>query len=310
MPTLTVIIPTHNSEKFIEKLLQCLDNQTYSDFCILVVDDCSIDNTVLLIKNYPMRKSKISLIELNDNHGVSYCRNIGIKNATTPYLTFIDHDDWIDLNTYENCRIFFSQSADIINYGLSYDYDDFMMTEKKYIYKKSFCLFGDYALKIYGHTIHDEIKITPIVNNKIYRTDFLQKNGIYFNEGIRYQEDDIFTFKTLISAGLVAFTADCYYHYFQNPESALHMVSDTSINHFVLSYSDLQKFLKEHGLFERYKNEFYLKFKSSLLGVIRRTVQFGKDISDSCSLLASLYRQLYENFNIAEFLHYCNIRGI
>lgn len=308
--SLTVIIPAYNSQKYIGKLLQCLENQIYKNFCILIIDDFSQDDTVSLIGRYAAENPRIKLITLPENHGVSHSRNLGIKYAETPYLTFIDHDDWIDINAFSKCSAFFNQNIDVINYGLSYDYVDFLMTEKKYRYDKDFCLYDDYALKIYGHTVHDEIIITPIVNNKIYKTEFLKNNNIFFNENTRYQEDDIFTFKALLFSKSVAFASDCFYHYFQNPDSAIHQISETSINHFVVSYSVLQQYLKDLSVFEKYKNEFYLKFKSSLIGVIRRTVEFGKDLKQNYKLLASLYKQLYENFNIEEFLYYCNLNKI
>ena len=309
MPALTVIIPTYNSEKFITKLLQCLENQIFQDFNILIIDDHSNDKTVSIVNNFKSNK-KIKLICLSENHGVSYCRNLGIINTDTPYLTFIDHDDWIDINTFDRCSQFLHQGVDVINYGLSYDYLDFLLTEKKYIYQKDFWVSGDYALKIYGHTFHDEVKITPIVNNKLYKTSLLKQYKIFFNENTRYQEDDIFTFKVLLIANKIAFVSGCFYHYFQNPDSAIHQVSEISIDHFIISYSSLQKYLKEISLFDKYKNEFYLKFKASLIGVIRRTVSYGKNIQNSCHLLASLYKQLYENFNIEEFLIYCNLNKI
>ena len=308
--SLTVIIPTYNSETYITNLLECLNNQTYKDFSILIVDDHSTDKTVSLLRKYETKDDRLKIIALQENHGVSYCRNIGINNVDTAYLTFIDHDDWIDINALEKCSKFFRQKVDVINYGLSYDYIDFLLTEKKYNYPKDFCLVGDYALKIYGHTIHDEVKITPIVNNKIYRSAFLKQNKIFFNEETRYQEDDVFTFKVLLSANTIAFASKCYYHYFQNPKSAIHQVSEVSINHFILSYSGLLKYLKDLSLFEKYKDEFYLKFKASLIGVIRRTIAFGTNLNDNYQLLASLYRQLYENFDIGEFLLYCNLNKI
>ena len=308
-PSLTVIIPAYNCEKYINKLLCSLNNQIYKDFCILVVDDHSTDGTLNALKKYN-NIINLKIIPLPENHGVSYARNIGIQYAETQYITFIDQDDWIDINTFYNGSQYFKNNIDIINYGLSYDYLDYLQTEKKYIYARNFIVTGEYALKIYGHTIQDEVKITPIVNNKIYNMKFIRDNNIYFNEETRYQEDDIFTFKALLSAKSVAFIAGSYYHYLQNPNSAIHQVSETSINHFVKSYSHLQEYLKSNRKFEQYKDEFYLKFKASLKGVIRRTVEYGQNPDIIRRLLASLYKQLSINFDIEEFLIYCDLHKL
>ncbi len=306
-PVLTVIIPTYNSEKFIGKLLSCLENQIFKNFSVLIVDDASIDNTISIIKQYYKHDLYINLIELNENHGVSYARNVGIRNARTPYITFIDADDWIDILTFNDCSNYFIEDIDIINYGLSYDYLSYDISRKKYVYKHDCVISGEYAMKLYGHTIHDEYAITPIVNNKIYRLSFILENKIFFDEEAQYQEDDIFTFKTLLFAKKVAFKSSCYYHYFQNSTSAIHQVSQISINHFIVSYKHLLEYLIENQIFEKYKNEFYLKFKSSLLGVMRRTIQFCKEDKQKRNLIVLFIKNILENFNAEEFLLYCDV---
>lgn len=238
---------------------------------------------------------------------MSYCRTFGIQNCRTPYITFLDHDDWIDINTYEICFNNIEPEVDVLIFGLKYEYINIDVSETKYLYNKIFTISGDYALKIYGHTIKDSFNITPIVNNKIYRLDFLQKAGIKFNKRIKYQEDDIFTFEVLLHSKKVKFISNCNYHYLQNSNSVIHTVSELSINHFIAAYSKLKEYLLKHCCFDKYKMEYYLKFKSSLKSVIHRTVEYGKSQLEIQHLLSLLYEQLNKQINIEEFLAYCDL---
>lgn len=307
---LTVVIPVYNGEKHISRAIHCLLNQTWQDFEILIINDGSTDETESIIKTFEKENENLSIINLAKNCGVSYCRTLGINECKTPYITFLDHDDWLDLNTYEKCFNALKQDTDIIMFGLNYDYIDIDLSEKKYIYTKNFEISGCYALKIYGHTIKDSFKITPIINNKIYNLEFLKRNGIEFNEKIRYQEDDIFTFEALLNSKKVMFVSDCQYHYFQNPSSVIHTVSELSVNHFVAAYGGLKNYLVQNSYFDLYKNEFYLKLKSSLYGVIHRIVQYSQNLAEAKHLLALLHDQLVMIIDLEDFLSYIDLNNL
>ncbi|MDY6838332.1 MAG: glycosyltransferase [Thermodesulfobacteriota bacterium] len=84
---LSVVVPAYNAEKTLPALLDSLLNQNCSDFEVIVVDDCSRDNTVSIIEKYSCR-----LIALKENHGPAYCRNLGAQKAQGEILVFTDSD--------------------------------------------------------------------------------------------------------------------------------------------------------------------------------------------------------------------------
>lgn len=101
---LSVIIPCYNSESCIEPLLICLENQTIGieNIEIIFVDDYSVDGTCLKLKEFQKRHPQnVVIIENDKNYGVSYSRNRGVEKSHTPYITFADHDDVLELNLYE-----------------------------------------------------------------------------------------------------------------------------------------------------------------------------------------------------------------
>ena len=94
MPKVSVIIPAYNGEKFVGRAIKSVLNQTFDDFEIIVVDDCSKDKTREVVENFIKRNKKISLITLSGNSGgPAKPRNEGIKSAKGEYIFFLDEDD-------------------------------------------------------------------------------------------------------------------------------------------------------------------------------------------------------------------------
>lgn len=101
---ITVIIPAYNSQKTLPALLNSLSDQIYKDFETIVIDDCSQDNTLGVIKSYPFQ-----YIRLNKNSGPAYCRNIGAKSARGDILVFTDSDCRPEKNWLHNIHEYFSK---------------------------------------------------------------------------------------------------------------------------------------------------------------------------------------------------------
>lgn len=93
MPKVSVIIPTHNREKYIERAVKSVLRQTYKDYELIVVDDGSTDKTKKIVKKYVKRHPKKVRYIYQDNRGPSAARNTGIRNAQGKYITFLDSDD-------------------------------------------------------------------------------------------------------------------------------------------------------------------------------------------------------------------------
>lgn len=91
MPFFSVIIPLYNKENYVENALKSILNQTFTDYEIIIVNDCSTDNSISKIESY--LSEKITLIHHEKNQGLSATRNTGIKNAKADYVTYLDADD-------------------------------------------------------------------------------------------------------------------------------------------------------------------------------------------------------------------------
>lgn len=97
---ISVIIPVYNVEKYLEKCIQSVINQTYKNLEIILVNDGSTDNSLNICKKFSNIDNRIVLFN-KENGGLSSARNFGIDNASGEYISFLDSDDFISENMYE-----------------------------------------------------------------------------------------------------------------------------------------------------------------------------------------------------------------
>ncbi|MFC7774826.1 glycosyltransferase family 2 protein [Flavobacterium sp. GCM10027622] len=134
----SIITPTYNSEKFISETIQSVQKQSYTNWEMIIVDDCSSDKTVEVIQNMMEEDTRIHLIRLNKNSGASKARNEAIKQVQGRYMTFLDADDiWFSdflknsIKTIHDTGIpFVFSSYRRSNEILEFVYSDFIVPQK------------------------------------------------------------------------------------------------------------------------------------------------------------------------------------
>ena len=100
-PLVSIITPVYNAERFLSETIKSVKNQTYENWELLLVDDCSKDNSVSIIKEFQKNDHRIKYIKLEKNSGASVTRNTGIKNAKGRFIAFVDSDDIWESNKLE-----------------------------------------------------------------------------------------------------------------------------------------------------------------------------------------------------------------
>ena len=88
----SIITPTYNSASFIKECINSVFDQTYSDWEMIIVDDCSVDNTKILLEEFKNKDKRIKIIYLNTNSGPAEARNMAISIARGRYIAFLDSD--------------------------------------------------------------------------------------------------------------------------------------------------------------------------------------------------------------------------
>ena len=113
----SIIMPAYNGEKYIAQAIESVLNQNYTNWELIIINDCSTDNTEQIIKSYQQKDAankRIKLINLTQNRGVANARNIGIQNAKGKYIAFLDADDiWQKEKLQKQVQVLSNSKADI-----------------------------------------------------------------------------------------------------------------------------------------------------------------------------------------------------
>ena len=96
--TVSIITPCFNSEDYLDEMIYSVVSQTYKNWELIIVDDCSTDNSLIILEKYLIKYKKIKLIKLNKRSGAAFARNKAIKLARGRYLAFLDSDDYWERN--------------------------------------------------------------------------------------------------------------------------------------------------------------------------------------------------------------------
>ena len=97
-PSISIISPCYNSEIYLDKMISSIVSQTFSSWELIVVDDCSTDKSINVIKKFLKKDNRIKFFKLDKNMGAAYARNKAISLAVGRYITFLDSDDYWEEN--------------------------------------------------------------------------------------------------------------------------------------------------------------------------------------------------------------------
>lgn len=225
---ITVAIPCYNLEDRIAACLESVITQDYKDIEILVIDDCSSDNSVEIIKSLIGRhpEREFSVIINKTNLGLSKVRNIAISEAKGDCLFFVDGDDSIERGTISLFKHRMEQTHVDVVCG-SFRKNDF--DGNTYFIKQ----FPEDTLKgRFAYASYIEKYVSGYFNlgiwNNLYRLGFLKDNGIYCNNNYRVFEDRLFTFMVILYASGVSYIHEVTYNYNDVPTSICHQNNDSS----------------------------------------------------------------------------------
>ncbi len=195
---ISIITPAYNAEDYIKECIESVNNQTYKNYEMIIVNDGSKDNTKKIIEEYEKKYDWLSTITI-ENHGQGYARNLALKQAKGDYILFLDADDFIEPVTLQVCvEKIQSESPDLV----VFDWKFYDKTNPKYRYQNKDIFQGKKILQDKDVLLLLKIKHYFSVN-KIYSKKFLNDNNIQYGEGYIY-EDNPFWVNVVINAKKVS----------------------------------------------------------------------------------------------------------
>ncbi len=217
----SIIIPFYNSEKYIERCIKSVLEQSFGDYEIILINDGSTDRSSSVISN--IDDDRITVLENSENRGVSYSRNKGIKQAKGEWITFLDSDDWFDKNTLKEVSgiIDSNDKVDLVQCNLMIISD---IDRKPYselmdgvVERKSEIIESIISVE-YGIRKYAKYGNCRCAGGKFYKRDLIKNTS--FRCDLKTFEDGIFNLEAYNNASQIYITNEPMYNYFRVGQSA------------------------------------------------------------------------------------------
>lgn len=239
-PKVSVIIPAYNAEKYLEACLESVLGQTLKDIEIILVNDASPDNSGAICEKYAKNDARVKYIISEKNYGMSNARNKGLEVAKGEFLSFVDSDDWIDLDFLEKLYNATKQNeADIAVATMI----------RKRAHSQKFR--AHYTKQDVFTTSQEKIDACNVpkacyVTNKLYKRSTFET--LHFDEGVFY-EDIRLTIKLVHNAKKLVTVPDTNYYYRASANSVVKTLpSKKKLKDYYDAYSELINFADTHSI--------------------------------------------------------------
>ena len=344
MPEISIIVPVYNVEKYLNRCIDSILAQTFTDFELVLVDDGSTDRCSEICDNYARRDSRIRVIH-KENGGVSKARNDGIKQSRGKFLAFCDSDDYLDkhyLTTLYDTMI--NQNCDCVSVGYK-EVDDYGTILRNRTFDNScISLLSEEEHFEYIENIVLQYKTGWGLCTKLFKSEIVKTNGILICETCENFAEDLgfFLLYILYCKRIVSINYSGYYYYqrsnsmmqkskytiklnalnevsyyFYNylySHESVYIIKNYYLLHFWLMNDQLQKLYKYNSLSNLPIEISKLKHKSWYKKMARRFVfHYRRLIPNVGKQMAFEYKNLvlysiHENYKIFCFFSYLHYR--
>lgn len=196
MPKVSVIVPVYNTEKYLHRCVDSILAQTFTDFELLLVNDGSTDGSGAICDEYAQKNSRVRVFH-KENGGVSSARNLGMDKAQGEWITFVDSDDWLDVDFLSSLAMKTSDTDFVLELS---DYNDISIEEKA---------------TIFNENIGNLLSWT-VPWGKLFRCSLLKSHKIQFDCSVFSGEDTMFVFDYLALVNNISYSKTSYYNYRHN----------------------------------------------------------------------------------------------
>ena len=235
---ISIIIPVYKAEKYIERCLHSLINQTYRNLEIIIVDDASPDKSGEICEQYAKQYAHIKVFHNPTNQGVSVARNVGLEHATGNYIGFVDPDDDFSHHIFERFHDFLIQNeCDLVICG-RYDVYQKKPEETILYLEKSMVLEKTIAMQM----LFDDA-IGSYLWDKLFKAELW--NGIRFVPGKQFAEDVFVMHHVFDKAEKIGFIAESLYYYHINDNTLSNRYSPLKWVNTYLIFKERLEFAKK-----------------------------------------------------------------
>lgn len=269
-PLISFIVPVYNSERYIDKCINSILNQTVGDFEIIIIDDGSKDNSFKKCKKYQNENENVKVFSQR-NQGVSVARNNGLKNSKGEWIAFVDVDDQIAPNYIESVLYYINEKKyDLIQF-------DFFINEKEYEIKNiesNYTVYGkNEAMELVEATFSNKRNNLNCENiilrspcTKVYKKEFIENEKINFIPNLKMGEDFIFNINVYLKMKKMCYIKKGLYKVEARSDSAsrgyIHNMDEVD----KLFYDKLKEVFIKHKIT---KSIWDLYYEEAFVGIMR-----------------------------------------
>lgn len=302
-PYFSVVMPVYNSEKYLRRSIESVLNQTYSNFELIIIDDCSDDGSFGIITEYQKKDSRIIAFRTKQNLGVSNARNEGIRQAHGRYLTFVDSDDYIESELFSKVKeVIDSTGAQLVKYSIVEQYYDrrgvYIGDNEVIIQDGVYSTFEDVRKQI--------LRISPFgyLWNGFYDIKIVPKYLWNFDVRWRINEDFRMNMKIIGYISKMACMSYIGYHYEKRGDVSLSSKKNSQYYQETKVKPEiyLESYTKWGLLTDDIRKEIYWRYIRVVYSAICRALKQGGWISARKTLNQIYEDRLFKRF-VAENIH-------
>lgn len=243
----SIIIPIYNSEKYIDKCLESVVNQSLKEIEIIIINDGSTDNTLNIAKEIAKKDNRIKIFTQH-NKGAAIARNLGILKSSGKYIGFVDIDDYIEREMY--FELYYKAiegnydivTCSFVEEGTScHNYFENALIEKNEIE-------GEEIKELYFKYIIEDKSIGYLpLWNKIFKKEFIIENNLYIDKEMVFGEDRIFCREAFLRAERIANVNKILYHYLKvNDDSITMKYSISKVEYYLQDRREMVRFIVDN----------------------------------------------------------------
>lgn len=265
-PHISIIVPVYNVETYLQRCIDSILKQTFTDYELLLIDDGSNDKSGAICDEYARKVSRVKVFH-KDNGGVSTARNMGLSKANGKWVYFVDSDDIVLPDALETFVSLIEPVTDFLmaGYCVSDEYGTVLGQPKV---QRSSKLTALQALKeMYVPT---DFGYQGYLWCKLFKKEVIRQNNLRFVESISFNEDRVFIVEYLCCVNNVSYTTKSVYNYIQRSGSAMDTLKTgynkkfaTDFEAYVCMYERIREFTKDKELVQLALNGICNSYKTN-----------------------------------------------
>ena len=285
---ISIIVPIYNVEKYLKECIESIINQTYKNIEIILVDDGSPDNCGIICDEYSQKDKRIIVIH-KENGGLSDARNKGIDIAKGDYLTFIDSDDFVNIDyiekLYNSIKL---NNTKLAQCGISKVNENNEIIERLNYDENYIKTSHEILNELYGKHLIENV----VVWNKMYAKELFR--NIRFPVG-KIHEDEFTTYKIFYSVDRISLLSDCLYNYRQTNESIIGKKFNKKRLNLLDALEERMDFFKNRNEIDLYEKtlKFYIEQLRLYYIKVKKYIENSKEIQQD---IKQKYKIEYKKF--------------